>query len=974
LLAYIALKLAFRNASRNKIRSSILSIGLIISIGILSGIFAYVDTSSSQLISRSTDNLAVDISLNFANRSATFENVSDILYSLTNMPETEIFESLDPIVGGFPFEVAERSGFVISDSSNYTLSPFGIGANPEYFPAFAFGLTIDYLNRRNSPFTATKELSSEIADNEVWISTTLAERNNWKLGDSLNVSYGKGVMNKDYSIPMGNSANITISGFVEVDLGLMLENLDAYVPEIAGFLDEEFLSLIQFNSISADMLFMNWETMLNFTSKYPSSRIVHGVHLSLDNNKLGSDVDKVKVQLISIESKLATLFPELVVTNFAYNALEDISDRLISYRLFIMYFSLPGVLLGFIFASYVNNLTLLQRKKELAILRLRNTPQPTIQALIGMEVLMISLSGTGVGLLVGALSGSLLSLYDSKEQISSIFTLNFSSTFGYLTRDSIFSSLFIGLLFTGILTFMFIRQISKSELQQSFDFKTQVEPMWKKYNFDIAMVLLVGLTIIINETKFNPIPSFAQALYDLIIPPLTWMGLTLLALRLISKFFIVIDPYLIRVVPMIVGNTGIAIAKSLIRNRLRLTSPIMIIILTMSFAITLANVSSTFQYQADLEARYAVGADIRLQMPGFEQLDFKTDDFHKAIEEIPGISATDAFITIFPFGYRIALVLAIDPAEFLEIGYFQDDFFYYNTPKETLTTLANMEGGLGWIMSFELGFPYADGYDDISKGPPIFKQNETLPIEENEEDYNITILDVAVRLPGLSDMVGMPSDDIPYLMMDRRFFIEPLPNQEEALAPELANSTHLYVDVDEDIISIEDAKLAIEEVYEAIDSSYQLGIRTINDYNEEFFELGDLLLGLTQLEFAMALIVMTLTQILYVLSIQTEKQREFAILHGIGWQSKQIRRFTSAQVFSIGILGGVISILVSFIVTLTYIPLLSSLFLFSIVKTVFNLQSLLLVSSMLVISGLASIVWNKVLLERSNITGLLRET
>jgi ABC-type antimicrobial peptide transport system permease subunit len=974
-LAIIIVVLAFRNANRNKTRSGILAIGLIISIGIISGIMAYVDVSSAQLIDRSMDDLAVDVSLNFANRSANFENVTDVLTTLDSMPETEIFESFDPIIGGIPFESAFRAGFAISDSWDYTLSPFGIGANPDFEPTFAFGLTKEYLNRRNSPFTATDTISSQIKDSEIWMSKTLADKNSWEIGDTLNVSYGNGVILSNYAIPMGNSMNVTVSGFVDVDLGLLLENLEAYIPEIADLLPEDILTLIQFQSISADMIFMDWGTMLNFTEPSPMNRIIHGTHLSLDQNKLGSDVDSVRVQLLSIEAKLAHQFPDLVINNFAYNVLENIADKLVNFRLFIIYFSLPGALLGFVFASYVNSLTLNQRYKELVILRLRNTRKPTIASLIGVEVFLVSLSGTGIGLLLGAISGSILSLVDEGDNPIEIFSQNYRDIFRNLTPDSIISSLFIGLVFTSVLSFLFVNQISKLELSQGLRSQSKsYDPGWKKFNIDIGIMIVIGLIFLFSILDFNPIPSFAQTLYDLVVPLFTWIGLCLISLRLIARLLSRSMDFFLTVIPRIIGTTGHAVSKSMVRNRDRIMAPIMIIILTMSFGIVLANVTSTFNYQADLEAQYAVGSDIRIQLPALDQLDYKTDDLHNAIEQIPGLIATDVFITIFPWGNSLALVLAIDPAEFLEVGYFQDDFFYYNTPEQTLSTLSEMEGGLGWIISFDLGFPYADGYDDISKGPPIFKQNQTIEFEEGNEDYEITVLDVAVRLPGLSDLVGRPSDELPYLIMDRRFFIEPLPRQKEPLVPELGNSTHFFIDVDEDVVSISEAKRAIEKVYATLDSEYSIDIRTIDDYNEEFFELGDLLLGLTRLEYVMTLVVLTMTQILFVLAIHEDRKREFAILQGMGWSSKQISRFTSSQLFIIAFLGLITSGIASIFITTAYIPLLSSLFLFPIVNSKFNFTSMLVLVGMLTISSVISIFINKILLERSNIAGTLRET
>jgi len=177
------LRLALRNARRNKRRSFIIASGIILSIGVISSVFAYVDTSSNQLVSRSMDDLPVDLSINFANRSSTISNVTEILDSIQGMPESKILEATDPIIGGGPFELNSQTGFVVAKDSNFTLSPFQENANPEYIPTFGFGLTREYLNRRNSPFTVIETVTDLLQPDQVWMSHSTAVANNFPINE-----------------------------------------------------------------------------------------------------------------------------------------------------------------------------------------------------------------------------------------------------------------------------------------------------------------------------------------------------------------------------------------------------------------------------------------------------------------------------------------------------------------------------------------------------------------------------------------------------------------------------------------------------------------------------------------------------------------------------------------------------------------------------------------------------------------------
>lgn len=983
-LAFNIIKLSLRNTRRNPRRSLILATGLILSIAILSGTFSYVDTSSAALISRSMDNLPVDFSMNFLNRSATAENVSEVLTSLESLPEIDLFESVDPIIGGFPFTLSFRYGFAISSDSNYELNTYHPDAEGSYDSAFAFGLTEKYLNRRNSPFSATIDTDiNSISMNEILVSKTLAVRNDWKIGDTVNISYAYGEATPNLRIIMGNSMNLTISGFVDVDLGMMVGNLKAYVPEVD--LDDDLVSLISFQSFSADMFFINWENMIEFTSSHGNMmRFIHGIHMSLDPEKLGSEVEVVEAQLLNVEIKIASQFPDLIVNNFAYEELQKIEERLIGYRLFILYFSLPGILLGFVFTLYVNELTLEQRKKEIGILRLRNTHTSVIQYIVGLEVFIISLIGTIIGFVIGTGTGYILSKMEvlqnySLNSINSIFKglgesdLSYNEMVENLSSDSIASSIFIGLLLSSLLTFLFIRKISKLRLYQEIqrsDIRT--DPLWKRYYIDIAIISLVLLVQILSGVGFNPIPSFAQALYDLIVPLFSWIGYTLVGLRMIIWMLSKLNKIILRVFRKFIGSPGIAVARSLIRNRYKLSSPILVLLLSMSLIFTVANISTTFNNQAELESAYAVGADIRIQFPALDQLEFKTSDFAEKINNIPGLHSTEIFITLFDFGNRLSLAIVMDPIEFLEVAYFRDDFFYYDSPQESLTALGESEGGLGMILSFNLGFPFADSPTDISKGPPSFDQNDTIPFTRFREEYEIPIFDIAVRFPGLSDLVGRPSEDLPYVLMNHKFFTEPLPGQDEAISEAVLNATHMFIDVDESILSVNEAKEKVLEVYDGFDASYVLGIRTIDDYSEEFFELGDLLLGLTQLEFIAITLLLLLTEYLYVLSELDKKEKEYAILMGMGWRSKTIQHFITSQIVFISTFSIIISLIFAPFVTAAYIPLLSTLFLFEIEATILSTTAMIIGSVIVILSSLISIVHGFSKTSKTNIAEALR--
>ena len=184
------------------------------------------------------DNLSVDLSMNYIDRSADIDNVTEILDALDILPEVELYKSIDPIIGGFPFSINQRLGFAISNGSDYDLNYYLPDAQGSFLSAFAFGLTGDYLNLKNSPFRFVGDNLDEIKEDEVLISKSIADQLDINIGDLVNASYAYGFAHPNLVIPAGNSLKLKVKGLVEVDLGLMLDNLEAYIPEIADLLPE----------------------------------------------------------------------------------------------------------------------------------------------------------------------------------------------------------------------------------------------------------------------------------------------------------------------------------------------------------------------------------------------------------------------------------------------------------------------------------------------------------------------------------------------------------------------------------------------------------------------------------------------------------------------------------------------------------------------------------------------------------------
>ncbi|MFX1511346.1 MAG: FtsX-like permease family protein, partial [Promethearchaeota archaeon] len=663
-------RLAWRNTHRNRRRTIVLAFGLIISISVLTGIFTYIDTTNAALIQRSIEDLSVDISVNFANRSTQVEEVNKVVDYIENVVASDMILQADRICGGMPYDDWQKEGFVINEAiSNESTN------TPSREPTFVFGVDFSYFTLVQSVFSFLNVSGSvnSIDTGMAFISKPLAESKGWTIGQNLSIGMSKATTISLFGIPIRRSkivkqVNVTVNDFMELDLKIFMDNLMAFIPELANSFFADILSMLPFIGVSFNVAFIKYETMMQMTENFTDSRAIHGIHIAIDHDNLGADINKVLTELAAFDTALTNNFPNLLITNFARETIENLQDQLTEYRLFIYYFSLPGLLLGLFVSLYVNELTLSERKRETLILRLRNAQYSQTNAITILEAVIISVIGAILGLSLGAVLGTLV----SQEEAFSLRNSGLEDLLPEITLESFFTALFIALILTIILTFVFVRDLSSQEAVQAFHSEREItRPYWSRYGIDIILLIIVAFTVIFREFNINPVPTFAIDFYNLIVPLLLWIGLSLCLMRLLSWLIQRIEKPMLLTFPLVLGNSGKSIARYIVRSRHRLIQPILIIVLSLSFAATLANVTATFNEQSVKESQYSIGADIRVKLPSMNQLEFNTSDLRKDIESLDSVeTVTETFVTLLPWGWGFALLVGIEPEQFYKVSFF----------------------------------------------------------------------------------------------------------------------------------------------------------------------------------------------------------------------------------------------------------------------------------------------------------------
>ena len=185
--------------------------------------------------------------------------------------------------------------------------------------------------------------------------------------------------------------------------------------------------------------FINGSNLADFNS----------IHIKVDHSQLDPDPQNALNQLSTINSRIAVFYYDTTTINLVSKALDQVDDMINQMRLFLIYFALPGLLLGGFLSKYAIDLSVKERGREIGLLRTKAAQRKQIALSVAFESTIISLIGLGVGILAGyAISLSISNiLNDTKWSFIEVSTV------------SVIISLSVGVLIAISAAFLSTRQL-----------------------------------------------------------------------------------------------------------------------------------------------------------------------------------------------------------------------------------------------------------------------------------------------------------------------------------------------------------------------------------------------------------------------------------------------------------------------------------------------------------------------------------
>lgn len=869
---------AWKLVARNKQRSFTFIFGLVLSIGLFSGILFFIDTMSRGMTEKALAPVTLDMVAHTVKADADTLAMVPKIASLRGVSFVESVVSADFATA---IGTTSLSG---SPSSNSSGRMFAI--NPSYL----------------STFNLLKISQGNFQEKGVMISESMAVARKLVLGDSLSFSFTgvKGI----FTLPITGIVNMENASAL---FSTATEAENSIVSDVA-FVDYRWFKRTLLTDLT--MLALNPATVT------PPGGVLldQQLHIKIDRTQLPPDPVSAAIQADALRRSIERQYPGdlKVVDNISGNLSSTKSDVLSAKILFI-FLGLPGILLAAYLSVFVTELFADSRRREISLLRTRGARPGQITGIVALSNLYLSIFGSLTGIFLGLLLISLT----QKIPLGALL-----SEKGILVSGGFAFLIGIGLSFVaGFLPSLGALRREVLEDRKIVKRRAKV-PFWKRSYLDF---LFMGLSLgILVVTQLNgglkPTGTEGQAVqlsfYIFLSPLFAWIGTTLFTIRIVTAYIENPRNGLPGLFKSLMGGVGEMSAQSMSRRSASIAPAVTVIALTLSFGISLLIFQQTYNAEKRLDSQYIVGSDIRVT-PALNTP--QKADFAKALM-VPGVASvtpvyrdTQALI-----GMEKNTVYGIDIESFQKTAYLPDSFFVDGNSNRTLAALRDKTTD------------YAPG-----KAKQVLQALEQTPngvliSVEQAQKYNIQLGDpVRIKLYNrfTNEYKSVEAQAVGF------FVYFPTSSQDSDF---ILNSTFMtgaigFSGVDNFLIRV-DSPALISAVSEQLKNNFQnlIPLRIQNTDTVIKVDSSSLtslnLGGLAFMELLYTLLVATIGLAVFLYASVNERRREFGTMRAFGADLGHLRRILFSESMTITLISLLMGVIVGGILSELLVVLLSSLF------------------------------------------------
>jgi putative ABC transport system permease protein len=224
-------------------------------------------------------------------------------------------------------------------------------------------------------------------------------------------------------------------------------------------------------------------------------------------------------------------------------------------------------------------------------------------------------------------------------------------------------------------------------------------PWWARYGVDF--IALAGAALVYWQASKNGyslvlapegVPQVSVNWYALLAPVLAWIGAGLLTYRIADLLLVRGRGPLSRVLRPVAGELAPTVAATMGRQRRLLAKSVTLVALTVAFAGSTAVFNSTYQQQAEADARLTNGADVTVtESPGVTV----GPQGATQLAKVQGVKSVEPLQHRFAYvGADLQDLYGVRPQTILPAGQLQNAWFQGGTAKQLMDGLAKRSDGL----------------------------------------------------------------------------------------------------------------------------------------------------------------------------------------------------------------------------------------------------------------------------------------
>ncbi|MEY2422725.1 MAG: putative transport system permease protein [Acidimicrobiaceae bacterium] len=603
-----------------------------------------------------------------------------------------------------------------------------------------------------------------------------------------------------------------------------------------------------------------WHTLFDPVAAARPDLVHHQVHVRLDRHiptDPAAAFDAVTGAARNLEVRSAGT---VVVGNNIGAALDGARQDALYAQVLFVFLGLPGAALAVLIASTIAASGNDRRRAEHALLRARGATPVTVTWLATIEAACIGAIASIAGVLIGSIAANAFSLAWSAIALSGGILIAVATIAGPLWRDA--------------------RRITVAEG------RSQPDRVWRhRIRVPLAMALLAASAVVFNRTSSQGynlvlapegVSAISVSYWAFLGPALLWLGAALLISELALVALRRARRLTSRLLRPMAGELAPTVAASMRRQRRLLARGVVLVALTIAFAVSTAGFNETYQQQAHVDALLTNGADVTVTSVSRSGL---------SADLVARVHTSDGVGSVEPLAHRYAYVgtdlqdlYGVRPDTIGAATGLQDAYFSGGTAHDLLARLAATPDGV--LVSAETVKDF-----QLQTGDQLILRLES---RTGGEPVPVTFHYIGVA----KEFPTAPRDS--FLVANAEYVSRSTGNT--AVDTLLVSTTGSPRSVADGIRSITGTDATVSDLTTT---------RQIVGSSLTAVDLG----GLTRIELGFALVlVMVATGLVLALGV-AERRRTFAIASALGARTRHIASFVwseSAYVTLAGLLLGVI--------------------------------------------------------------------